>query len=268
VSSAWPERAIQGVTEAARRPSAPVMRSEAERTLLAYPDLGLPSLRHGIVVFKDVPPGADYPAWAGLAGGYLRSHLLPAAERVVIPCQVHSSRIIDADGPVETMPVGDGVVTGLPLTAIGISVSDCVPLLAVDIDRGVIGLAHCGWRGIAGGVVEEFVERLEVKGAEPAGTVFLIGAAIGPCCYEVGPDLLDCFRPEEVREHSRSAGRGVVFDLKGVVASRLIASGATRGRISVDNTCTSCQKYVLSSYRADGRDCGRMLAFLMLTGSS
>jgi len=113
--------------------------------------------------------------------------------------------------------------------------------------------------------VEELLGVLGAGGSDPARASFLIGAAIGPCCYEVGEDLLVCFTTEEVRKFSRSTGRGVFFDLKGVVASRLVACGARPGKISIDMSCTSCKKYLLSSYRADGRDCGRMLAFLMLT---
>jgi YfiH family protein len=159
----------------------------------------------------------------------------------------------------------DGLVASTPLTAIGISVADCVPLFAFDVEGGVVGLAHCGWRGLADGVVEELLGVLEA-GGDPARLSFLIGAAIGPCCYRVGEDLLRCFRTEEVRRFSMSTGRDVFLDLKGVVASRLIAGGVRREKISIDNTCTSCKKYLLSSYRADGRDCGRMLAYLMLTG--
>jgi copper oxidase (laccase) domain-containing protein len=82
----------------------------------------------------------------------------------------------------------------------------------------------------------------------------------------VREDLLSCFRQEEVRKFSRQEGDGVFFDLKAVVSSRLTAGGACPDKISIDNSCTSCKKYLLSSYRADGRDCGRMLAYLMLTG--
>ena len=157
------------------------------------------------------------------------------------------------------------MVTARPLVALGVSVSDCIPLFGVDPDTGVAGLAHCGWRGIVGGVVEEFLRVLESRSADPEHTAFLIGAGIGPCCYEVGNDLLEHFNRSEVSKYTQSTGRGVFFDLKAVVASRLVAGGASPGKISIDNTCTSCQKYLLSSYRADGRDCGRMLAFLMLT---
>jgi YfiH family protein len=220
---------------------------------------------HGLVVFKRTALGSDHRKWVSLVHQELRTFLQVRPRSVAIPHQVHSASVIDADKVRGCEFSGDGVVTATPLTAVGISVSDCVPLFAVDIDVGVVGLAHCGWRGIATGVIEQFLGVLESKAADPKRTTFLVGAAIGPCCYEVGSDLLARFEPGEVRKYSRVTQRGVFFDLKSVVASRLVAAGATRGKISIDNTCTSCQKYLLSSYRADGRDCGRMLAFLMLT---
>lgn len=254
------------MNEVGCRTVAPAIETRNGRTLLTYADLHHPALLHGIAIFKRITFGSDYRTWFGVGQSHLIATLEPAPARVVIPHQTHSSRVIDADGEQPETPVGDAVVTGKALTAIGISISDCIPLFAVDLRSGVIGLAHCGWRGIVGGVVEEFIRGLDAAGAARAETRFLIGAAIGRCCYEVGSDFLEHFSPEEVRLHSRRDNGRVVFDLKGLVAARSVASGASPGNISIDKTCTSCRKYDLSSYRADGRDCGRMLAFMMLTG--
>ena len=169
-------------------------------------------------------------------------------------------------GPVSEDEVEcDGLVTGTARVMVGVTVADCVPLLAVNrIDR-VVGAAHCGWRGTAGGIVGGFVKALGALADSEAATRYLIGPSIGQCCYEVGDDMLSHFSPREREAHvSRRAGR-TFFDLKAAVAARLMDRGVSPGQICVDNTCTSCQKYRLSSYRADGRDCGRMLAFVMLT---
>ena len=256
---------MRPVSEVAGRMAVPTVQAGPGRTRLAYPDLDSPGLEHGIIVFKEPTFGLDYREWVRLASSELDTRLRLDPRSIAIPHQVHSSTVIDADTAPAGGLEGDGMVTATPLTAIGISVSDCVPLFAVDLQEGVVGLAHCGWRGVAGGVVEELLGMLACKGSDPARALFLIGAAIGPCCYGVRGDLLACFAADEVRRFSRSTGQGVFFDLKGVVASRLVAGGVGPGKISIDNTCTSCKEYLLSSYRAGGRDCGRMLAFLMLT---
>lgn len=256
---------MRPVNEIPGRAVSPLVNAGTGRTRLSYPDIEDPGIAHGIIVFKEAIFGLDHGKWLGLLFPELERHLHPNPRRIAVPHQVHSTRVIGIDTVRDGELEGDGLVTSTPLTAIGISVSDCVPLFAVDVERGVVGLAHCGWRGVAGGVVEELLGALRSGGSDPALASFLIGAAIGSCCYRVGEDLLACFTTEEVRKFSRSTERGVLFDLKAVVASRLVAGGARTGKISIDNTCTSCKKYLLSSYRADGRDCGRMLAFLMLT---
>jgi YfiH family protein len=253
------------VSEAACRSSVPVFHTDGVRTRLSYPCLEDARLVHGLVVFKNLTLGADYAAWHAMVSVELRSSLAPAPDRIVIPHQVHSSRVIDADAAGPGVPVADALVTGAPSTAIAVSVSDCVPLFAVDFEHGVIGLAHCGWKGTAGGVVEEFLRGLIAKEADPKATTFVVGAAIGSCCYRVHDDLLECFDSREAAKYSRPAGGGMFFDLKGVVASRLISAGAARAKVSIDDTCTSCRSDILASYRKEGKACGRMLAFLMLT---
>jgi YfiH family protein len=248
------------------RAVSPVVDSGSGRTRLSYPDISDPRIAHGILVFKEAVFGSDHDTWLGLVRPELERHLHPGPRRIAVPHQVHSARVVRIDREAHESIECDGFVTSTPLTAIGISVADCVPLFAFDLERGVAGLAHCGWRGLASGVVEELLAALGRDGGGTDGLSFLIGAAIGPCCYRVGDDLLACFKPEEVRDFSTSTGGEVFFDIKRVVASRLVAGGARPEKISIDNTCTSCKKYLLSSFRADGRGCGRMLAYLMLTG--
>jgi YfiH family protein len=148
---------------------------------------------------------------------------------------------------------------------IGIAVADCIPLFAISPGGHVAGIAHCGWRGIAAGIVEEFFACLDGLAHGDDQARYLIGASIGQCCYEVGRDLLERFSAEEVQASSVTRGGKVFFDLKSVVASRLTALGVKSRQISIDKTCTSCQKYKLSSFRASGTDSGRMLAVVMFT---
>ena len=233
---------------------------------MCYPDTADAGVTHGIMVFKEAVFGSRRNEWLGLVRPELEERLDPGPRRMAIPRQFHSARVMSIDRAGARELECDGLVTSTPLTALGISVSDCVPIFAWDVEKRVIGLAHCGWRGLAAGIVEELLRVLRFEGSDPADLSILIGAAIGPCCYRVGDDLLDRFTDKEVRTFSTDRAAGVFFDLKAVAASRLLEGGVGRERISIDKTCTSCKKYLLSSYRADGSDCGRMLAYLMLTG--
>jgi YfiH family protein len=248
------------------------------RTWLTYPDLGLAGVVHGIAVFKESHHTVPYERWIETASAFTLRHVLGGGDgmpglggtrRVMIPRQVHGKEIKpvgEADaGPEAASPTCDGLVTDVAGLAVAVSVADCLPVFAVDASRTIVGVAHCGWRGIAAGVVEEFARSLGTA-ARLDKTTFLVGAGIGPCCYQVREDLLGEFPEGEVERFAQKRDGAVYFDLKLVAASRLEAAGADPAGISIDNTCTSCQKYILSSFRRDGARCGRMLALVARTG--
>ncbi|MFZ1946224.1 MAG: polyphenol oxidase family protein [bacterium] len=234
------------------------------RTLLTYSDLDFPGLAHGIVVFRDLAVGTPHERWAGAVREALSVDSPIAGMPLGLPIQIHGKRIVALGGAgAGEIGEADGLVTSRRGEAIAVSVADCLPLLAFDAERAVAGVAHCGWRGVAAGVVEEFVESMRNLGAG-GGTGFVIGAGIGVCCYEVGADLLKEFAPGEVARFAAVTAGRTKFDLKLAAAGRLIDCGVPPGCISIDKTCTSCNKELLSSYRADGAACGRMIAFVAL----
>ncbi|MFH1313202.1 MAG: polyphenol oxidase family protein [Candidatus Eisenbacteria bacterium] len=235
-------------------------------TRLTYPELTTANVEHGIAVFKDLDTGPPGPDSAQALAGALRGSLDPAPGCLVIPVQKHTSVVRRVQRPdCGGRPVAcDGLVTRETGVMIAVSVADCIPLFALDRPGGVVGVAHCGWRGIASGIVEEFLACLKGLARRKEDVVYLVGASIGSCCYSVREDFLGHFSSEEVGSFSTESGDRTCFDLKTLVASRLVRSGVGAGQISIDNTCTSCNKYLLSSYRADGGKCGRMLAFLMV----
>jgi YfiH family protein len=204
----------------------------------------------------------------------MRRSINPEPRLVVVPHQTHGSRIyvVEPAGVWEgrpgasSFPDCDGLVTSAGGVVIGVSSADCIPLFAFDDASGTLGIAHCGWRGIAAGIVEAMVASLEGAGAGRSGTRFLIGVSIGSCCYEVGHELLGAFSVSEVDEcvgKARSEGERRMFDLKKLVARRLAEQGIDRDAVFTDNTCTSCRRDLLCSYRAHGSACGRMYSYLM-----
>ena len=48
-------------------------------------------------------------------------------------------------------------------------------------------MLHCGWKGLAAGIVERGLELFP----EPPAAV--LGPSIEACCYEVGPEVLEAF---------------------------------------------------------------------------
>ncbi len=112
--------------------------------------------------------------------------------------QVHSATAVVAaadalgPGPPEARPPlaeADALVTAARGLALATLAADCVPVLLADPGAGVVGAAHAGWRGLAGGIVEAAVEALAALGARPEATVALVGPSICGRCYEVGEDV-------------------------------------------------------------------------------
>lgn len=146
--------------------------------------------------------------------------------------QVHSPTAVFIEAPwPDERPRADALVSTTPGLAISILTADCTPILLADIERGVIGAVHAGWRGALGGVIENTVRLMERHGAQLA----TIAGAIGPCIhqnsYEVGPELQSAFLaadPDYERFFVPGAGDRLHFDLPGFCTSRLAACGVTQ----------------------------------------
>lgn len=145
-----------------------------------------------------------------------------------------------ARSPDDTLPGTDGLVTDEPGTALAVLTADCVPVLLADPARRTIGVAHAGWRGLVAGVVERTVEEL----GAPDGVRAYVGPSIGPCCYEVGPEVSDAARAalgdDVARDGRLDLWRGTVVALRraGVRA------------ISVSALCTRSEPHRFYSHRA------------------
>lgn len=144
----------------------------------------------------------------------------------------------------------DAQATAGPGLAPLVMVADCLPV-ALSGPKGV-AMAHCGWRGLAGGIVERSAHEV---GAEAAA----VGPGIGPCCYEVG---------EEVLEPFAALGEGVasgrMLDLR-EVARRLLEHAGVE-RIEVCELCTSCEPELFFSHRRDDGRTGRQAGVVWIEG--
>lgn len=114
-------------------------------------------------------------------------------------------------------------------------VADCLPVALAG--TGGTAILHCGWRGLAAGIVARGVTAVDATHAA-------IGPGIGPCCYEVGDDVLDAFA---------GLGPGVASDRMldlPEVARRLLREVGV-GQIDSADLCTGCDERFFS-HRRDG----------------
>jgi purine-nucleoside/S-methyl-5'-thioadenosine phosphorylase / adenosine deaminase len=134
----------------------------------------------------------------------------------------------------------DAHATAEPGLAPLVMVADCLPIAVTG--TGGVAMVHGGWRGLAGGIVAAAVERV---GADVAA----IGPGIGPCCYEVGEEVLAEFADLE------GVAVGRMLDLTAVATRLLERSGVEE--IDASGLCTSCNPELLFSHRRDGERTGR-----------
>jgi polyphenol oxidase len=159
------------------------------------------------------------------------------SSRLAVNRQRHSTRVHKATAGGREDP-GDGLWTdepGVPLLAL---TADCVPIALVNLtDRPALAVLHAGWRGLAEGIVEVGVDAL---GAGEKAAI--IGPAIGPCCYEVGPEVSARFEPELTREGN--------LDLWEASARALRRAGVAR--VERVDLCTLCHPALFFSHRRSG----------------
>jgi YfiH family protein len=143
--------------------------------------------------------------------------------------------------PAAALPEVDGHTTARHGLALAVLVADCLPVALVSHQR--VAMIHCGWRGLADGMVEHALTLFD------AAPTAVVGPGIGRCCFEVGPEVLARFEDVE------GAADGSMLDLRRVAEARLLAAGAT-GVEHVD-LCTSCNPDRFFSHRRDGGVTGR-----------
>lgn len=180
--------------------------------------------------------------------------------------QVHSDRIVvidRADAEVEEIKTqeADGIITGLKGLSIGILTADCVPVLLSDRKKKVVAAVHAGWKGTASKISAKAIglmsERFESR---PQDITAAIGPAIGPCCYEVGEEVVSAigYREGVAVQH----GNKWHVDLPKANLLQLRDAGVTD--IDLSNICTSCSTDLFFSHRKEMGKTGRQLSFISL----
>ena len=191
-------------------------------------------------------------------------------EYVLVPHQVHGTRVLpvfredlEDKGALADMGECDGLVTDLPGVTLTTKHADCVPVFAYDSVKGVIGLAHAGWRGTVDGIAAVLaLTMMQIYGCDPHNIKAAIGPAIGRCHFEVSEDVVQEFIEkmpwcEDYIDEGKAPGKYMI-DLKGINTELLKMFGITDTFVSPVCTFEDDNCY---SYRRNGT-AERMLAYI------
>ena len=181
----------------------------------------------------------------------------PPASGLTSLKQVHSNHVVATKHRTGVIGEGDALISREPGTFITIRTADCLPILIVDVRSRAVSAVHAGWKGTVSGICVTAVQALEREyGSQPADLMAAIGPGIGPCCFEVGPEVAAQFGtifPERNDLAERTS-----LDLAEANVRQLCTMGLDLNRLYVANICTCCATAVYDSYRRDRAAAGRM----------
>ncbi len=205
------------------------------------------TIRHGFGTQSEPIPGVTLKHWA---------------DRPIWK-QIHGTEISRVHQSGQNCGSVDALVTQIPQLPIAVVTADCVPLLFAHRSGRSIAAVHAGWRGTIARLTEKLWDLLIQEGEHPREWVAAIGPSIGPCCYEVSPELIENFKSKfpEV-DPARWNPRERMLDLGSL--HREILGKIGLGSIDSISACTRCsEKPTFYSYRRGDRESRQYSAIII-----
>ncbi len=237
-------------------------------------------LRHGIFTREG---GVSAPPFASLNVSYsvaddraaigenrarCASALGLTSTRIVCAGLVHGTRTARVEaGDGTPLPDGsrvvqdvDVMITSTPGIGLLITAADCLQVLLYDPLTPAVGIAHAGWRGLAGGVLTAAVAAMGAHfGTVPARILAGIGPGLGPCCARFSDPMRELppwFAPYIHDSH---------VDLWSAARDQLVGAGLALAGIDQHAICTVCERGRFFSHRGDQGRTGRFAAMVTLS---
>ena len=259
------------------------MTGAATLSPITHPLLDKAGIRHGFFTrLRGVSTGlydslntgvgsSDDPAAVQENRRRIAAHLGGTADDLAACYQIHSAvaRVAEA-GWHGDRPEGDAVVTATPGPICAVLTADCAPVLLADVEAGIVGAAHAGWKGALGGIVHSTVAAMQALGADPRRIVAVVGPCIAQASYEVGADYQERFKHHDPGSGQffaeGAAADKRLFDLPGFVLWRLQQAGVGEAAWTGDDTRADEARFFSNrrAYLAGEPDFGRMMSAITL----
>jgi len=215
--------------------------------------------------------------WGDKAGHVAENHrrlLCVSGAEVMYRCtQVHGVSIVRVGGTDDSAKVAtwqaDGMVSDESGVGLSVHVADCTPILMACPETGACAALHAGWRGTVAGMAPVGVQAMASQfGCRPADLRVALGPCIGPCCFEVGPEVVEAFAAampagRETGVILSVPGKKAHIDLRRLQRLQLQAVGVSAQNIDASTDCTLCDPAErFFSFRRAGRATGQMVGFI------
>jgi YfiH family protein len=188
-------------------------------------------------------------------------------EQLQVTKHVHGTKVWKVGEELPDPPEFDGLVCDRPGPVLGAFAADCIPMVLADPVARVIGACHAGWRGTVGGIAGNVVARMVELGARAADVRVALGPSIGPCCFEVGDEVVAEFRAAlgELPGLVVAGPRRSHLDLRVATRAMLDRAGVRGEHIDDRPPCTKCEPERFFSYRRDGKEGGVHMGYIGIT---
>jgi YfiH family protein len=164
----------------------------------------------------------------------------------------------------------DVIVSNAKRVLAGVKTADCVPILIGDPVTHAFAAVHAGWRGTLATAVIVGVEHLAKEyDAKPENLRVAIGASAGPCCYEVGSEVIEAFASKFVdgqKLFTPTRPGHAMVDLLQANRDQLISAGVKPERIHTAPICTMCRTDLFFSYRKEKSLHGKVGRLMAVVG--
>ncbi|MFZ2187815.1 MAG: peptidoglycan editing factor PgeF [Candidatus Moraniibacteriota bacterium] len=169
--------------------------------------------------------------------------------KIIVANLVHGTNVEKVDAASDYFILRtDALVTKSPEIILTLTGADCFPVYFEEKTAGIIGLAHCGWKGIVGGIVEKTIATMVGMGGKAAKIAVTIGPGICAEYFEIQDDALPAFAAYDdfiIRD------KNIRADLKGIIRKQTADAGIALDHISDWNECTYCLSEKYFSYRRE-----------------
>ncbi len=243
-------------------------KNQPNNLFLTHEEFAHPAIRYGFG--RRITSDEETPPLPKLKQMYSHEILkFPGISSVMYVKQVHSSKVVHIQEPnpeIHTMQA-DALITTEPNIALAVITADCLPVLIVAEEPLAVAAVHAGWRGIAGGIIENTLQEFSRRWAtEPKFMYALLGPAISADVYEVSEELARMFEDSFGKDSVSTTKWGTPsISLENAAARILMNHGIPKSNIYKMALCTYTEESDFYSYRRQKEAAGRQFSFVAIT---
>ncbi len=175
---------------------------------------------------------------------------------IVVMQQIHSGKVSLINHTQQRrISETDGLITNKKNIPLAVLTADCLPIMLYDPEKGVVGIAHAGYRGLLRHIIENTVQKfISEFGSNPKDIIIGIGPSVETMCYEVGKEIINHFTTEFPKLKNMYITKEGKFylDLREIALQCLVSRGILEENIEIMDICSRCDKQFYSYRGGDG----------------